>query len=757
MNRQNENRTILIVCVCGIPIIAWLALLIAGCYEENLKLFSLLERVTQALNTPMKISFNEYSLKFVLVFLFLYAMGIGVYFSSRENRRPGEEHGSAKWGNVRSIVKKYIDNANKSNNLIITQTMRLGLNAKRHRRNLNVLVIGGSGAGKTRFYAKPNIMQCNTSFIIADPKGEMLRAVAPLLMENGYDVKVFNLITPQNSDGYNPFTYIRTDEDVIKLITNLIQNTTPKNAQQNDPFWEKSEIALDTALMLYLLHEAPPEEQNFEMLMFLIENAATVEDDDEYKSPVDILFDGLEDKNPEHIALKQYKVFKQASGKTAKSILISAAVRLAAFNLPEIAKMTSYDNLELGSLGEKKKAIFCVIPDNDNSFNYLVGMLYTQAFQELYFKADHEHGGELPTPVHFVMDEFANVALPDNFERLLATMRSRRISVSIIIQNMAQLKALFKDSWESLVGNCDTMLYLGGNEQSTHEYISKMLGKETIDTRTRGITKGQHGSSNTNYQNTGRELLTLDEVRLVDNSNALVFIRGEKPIMDKKFDILSHPNIKFTADGGAVPYTHNKQGKYFTEELSFDVDESIVSEMIFELEEDENVNSKQNDVMKTQTNTAGVAVFYAVLEDRTNENGTAEVNRYVVKVSHVSQEEIPIKNLLVKYVPAVYDKEGKIKVEQEIVVIADETVVIPKGGRTQISVYDIEQNDYMQNIKVNFITEINKPDGSKAEATKPESKTQETQMQEMQNKSFLQKIIQKLKSILRRLFKHEKK
>ena len=757
MNRQNDNKIILILCVCGIPIIAWLALLIAGCYEENLKLFPLLERVTQALNTPMKISFNEYSLKFVLVFLFLYAMGIGVYFSSRENRRPGEEHGSAKWGNVTSIVKKYIDNTNKSDNLIITQTMRLGLNAKKHRRNLNVLVIGGSGAGKTRFYAKPNIMQCNTSFIIADPKGEMLRAVAPLLMENGYDVKVFNLITPQNSDGYNPFTYIRTDEDVIKLITNLIQNTTPKNAQQNDPFWEKSEIALDTALMLYLLHEAPPDEQNFEMLMFLIENAAAMEDDDEYKSPVDILFDGLEDKNPDHIALKQYKVFKQASGKTAKSILISAAVRLAAFNLPEIAKMTSYDNLELGSLGEKKRAIFCVIPDNDNSFNYLVGMLYTQAFQELYFKADHEHGGELPTPVHFVMDEFANVALPDNFERLLATMRSRRISVSIIIQNMAQLKALFKDSWESLVGNCDTMLYLGGNEQSTHEYISKMLGKETIDTRTRGITKGQHGSSNTNYQNTGRELLTLDEVRLVDNSNALVFIRGEKPIMDKKFDILSHPNIKFTADGGAVPYTHNKQGKYFTDELSFDIDESIVSEMVFELEEDENVNSRQNDVMKTQTNTAGVAVFYAVLEDRTNEKGTAEVNRYVVKVSHISQEEVPIKNLLVKYVPAVYDKEGKIKTEQEIVVVADETVVIPKGGRTQISVYDIEQNDYMQNIKVRFITETTKPDESTTEAPKTEPETQKTQEQEMQKKSFLQKIIQKLKSILRRLFKHEKK
>ena len=516
----------------------------------------------------MKITFNEYSLKTVLIFLFFYAMGVGVYFSSRENRRPGEEHGSAKWGVVSQIVKRYADHKERFNNLLFSQTMRIGLNAKKHRRNLNVLVVGGSGAGKTRFYAKPNIMQCNTSFIIADPKGEMLRSVAPLLLEKGYDVKVFNLITPSNSDGYNPFTYIRTDEDVIKLITNLIQNTTPKNAQQNDPFWEKSEIALDTALMLYLLHEAPPEEQNFEMLMFLIENAATMEDDDDYKSPVDILFDGLEEEKPEHIAVKQYKIFKQASGKTAKSILISAAVRLAAFNLPEIARMTSYDNLDLGSMGEKKKAIFCVIPDNDNSFNYLVGMLYTQAFQELYYRADHKHGGELPIPVHFVMDEFANVALPDNFERLLATMRSRRISVSIIIQNMAQLKALFKDSWESLVGNCDTMLYLGGNEQSTHEYISKMLGKETIDTRTRGITRGSHGSSNTNYQNAGRELLTLDEVRLLDNSNALIFIRGEKPIMDKKFDILSHPNIKLTADGGAVPYTHNKQGKYFRRNMA---------------------------------------------------------------------------------------------------------------------------------------------------------------------------------------------
>ena len=610
MNRQENQKTIYILLGILSVFVIWLALMVAGCYEEDIKLFELLDRLTAAMNNPAHITLNKYSLKAVLIFLFLYAMGIGVYFSSRENRRPGEEHGSARWGNVKSVVKRYMDK-DSYKNIILSQNMRLGLNAKKHRRNLNVLVVGGSGAGKTRFYAKPNLMQCNTSFIVADPKGEMLRSIAPLLIENGYDIKVFNLIEPENSDGYNPFVYIRKDEDVIKLISNLIQNTTPKNASQNDPFWEKSEIALDSALMLYLLHEAPPEEQTFEMLMFLIENAATVEDEDEsgYQSPVDILFQGLEDEKPEHIAVRQYKIFKQASGKTAKSILISAAVRLAAFNLPEIAKMTSYDNLDIGTLGERKRAIFCVIPDNDNSFNYLVGMLYTQAFQALYFNADNNHGGELPIPVHIVMDEFANVALPDNFERILATMRSRRISVSIIIQNMAQLKALFKDSWENITGNCDTLLYLGGNEQSTHEYISKMLGKETIDTRTRGITKGQHGSSNTNYQNAGRELLTLDEVRLLDNSNALIFIRGERPLIDKKFDILSHPNVAKTADGKAVPYKHSKSEKYLRNDLSFTINEDLSNIKLLDVDGDNvktfdfaNPQTKQNEILEVTDN-----------------------------------------------------------------------------------------------------------------------------------------------------------
>ena len=610
MNRQENQKTVYILLAILSVFVVWLALMVAGCYEQDIKLFELLDRLTVAVNNPTHIVVNEYSIKAVLIFLFLYAMGIGVYFSSKENRRPGEEHGSARWGNVKSVVKRYMDK-DSYKNIILSQNMRLGLNAKKHRRNLNVLVVGGSGAGKTRFYAKPNLMQCNTSFIVADPKGEMLRSIAPLLIENGYDIKVFNLIEPENSDGYNPFVYIRKDEDVIKLISNLIQNTTPKNASQNDPFWEKSEIALDSALMLYLLHEAPPEEQTFEMLMFLIENAATVEDEDEsgYQSPVDILFNGLEEEKPEHIAVRQYKIFKQASGKTAKSILISAAVRLAAFNLPEIAKMTSYDNLDIGTLGERKRAIFCVIPDNDNSFNYLVGMLYTQAFQALYFNADNNHGGELPIPVHIVMDEFANVALPDNFERILATMRSRRISVSIIIQNMAQLKALFKDSWENITGNCDTLLYLGGNEQRTHEYISKMLGKETIDTRTRGITKGQHGSSNTNYQNAGRELLTLDEVRLLDNSNALIFIRGERPLIDKKFDILSHPNIAKTADGKAVPYKHSKSEKYLRNDLSFTINEDLSNIKLLEVDGDNvktfdfaNPQTKQNEILEVTDN-----------------------------------------------------------------------------------------------------------------------------------------------------------
>jgi type IV secretion system protein VirD4 len=580
---KHDYKTEVWLWAAGSMVVIWLAMLFAESYEMGYNLIEIMESLTLSLQTPFLISWSDNTLKITAIFLFAYAMGIGFYYATKENRRPGEEHGSAKWGNVRTIVKKYKNFKEENQNLILSETMRLGLDGKKHRRNLNVLVVGGSGSGKTRFYAKPNIMQCNTSFIITDPKAEILRATSPLLLEKGYDIKVFNLINPDQSDGYNPFVYLKKTSDVTKLITNLIRNTTPKNATQGEPFWERAEIALDTALILYLMDKAPPEEQNFDTVMYMIENGAASEEDETYKSPLDLLFDSLEEKDPNHVAVRQYNIYKKAAGRTAKSILISAAVRLAAFQLPEISQITSYDSLDLGSAGERKRAIFCVIPDNDKSLNYLVGMLYTQAFQEIFYCADHKYGGELPIPVHLMMDEFANVSLPDDFETSLATMRSRRVSVSIIIQNMAQLKALFKDSWESIVGNCDTMIYLGGNEQATHEYISKMLGKETIDTRTRGITKGRQGSSNTNFQNTGRELLTLDEVRLLDNQNALIFLRGERAMMDKKFEILKHPNIAYTLDGGGTPYHHNIDKGYVRKDIGTKNIENI--EIIEELEE----------------------------------------------------------------------------------------------------------------------------------------------------------------------------
>jgi type IV secretion system protein VirD4 len=538
-----------------LPPVLWLAALLAQSYIPGAKLDVLLESATSTLQQPFALQWTDRTAAFLLAAVLLYGLGISAYYATRGNTRLREEHGSARWGKAGQVNGKYADHKRPESNIILTRHVRMGMDGRKHRRNLNVLVVGGSGSGKTRYFAKPNVMQANCSYIIADPKAEMLRSVGPLLEAKGYDIKVFDLINMEQSDAYNPFAYLRDDKDALKLITNLIKNTTPKTAKSDEPFWEKAETALLTALILYLMHEAPAYEQNFATVMYLLENAGASEESEDYRSPVDLVFEALEEESPEHIAVKQYKVFKQAAGKTAKSILVSAAVRLAAFNLPQIQHITSRDDMDLGSLGERKRAIFCVIPDNDSSFNYLVGMLYTQVFQALYHKADHEHGGRLPVHVRVIADEFANVALPDDFERVLSTMRSREISISIIIQNMAQLKALFKDSWENITGNCDTLLYLGGNEQSTHEYITKLLGKATIDTKTKGLTRGRSGSSSENFQNAGRELLMPDEVRLLDNENALLFIRGERPVMDKKYDLLKHPNIRLTADGGAEAYT----------------------------------------------------------------------------------------------------------------------------------------------------------------------------------------------------------
>lgn len=537
-----------------IPII-WLAVLIAPYMDKGL--IGALPYLSNAINHPFSFHWCKDTFKTIFIFLLIYVIGIGIYYSTRRNYRRQEEYGSAKWANPKTINKKYADK-DMSQNKILSQNVYIGLNGKKHRRNLNTLVIGGSGAGKTRFYGKPNIMQCNTSYVILDPKGEILRDTGALLEKEGYIIRVIDLINMNRSHGYNPFTYIKDDKDVLKLITNLIRNTTPKNSQSTDPFWEKSETALLEALCLYLLNEAPEDEQNFSMIMEMIVAADPKEDDEDYMSPLDYLFYDLEKVKPESLAVKQYKIYKQAAGKTAKSILISVGVRLAAFNLESIASLTCHDELELEKMGERKTALFAVIPDNDSTFNFLIGMLYTQLFQMLYYSADILHNGELQIPVHFVMDEFANVALPDEFDKLLATMRSRQIFVSIIIQNLAQIKALYKDAWESIVGNCDELYYLGGNEQSTHKFMSEYLGKETLDTNTYGKSSGKSGSYSTNYQQAGRELLTADEVRLLNNDYALLFIRGELPIMDKKYDILKHPNVKYTKDGSGITYYHNE-------------------------------------------------------------------------------------------------------------------------------------------------------------------------------------------------------
>ena len=540
-----------------LPFVWWAAAITACAIAPDKNFIQILETLSEKLEQPFFITYTPYTFKCILIFTAAYFLGIGIYESQKRNYRRGVEHGSAKWGNVSEICRRYCEKRY-TQNLLLTQHFRMGLDGYKHKRNLNVLVVGGSGAGKSRTYAIPNIMQCNCSMVITDPKAELLRKTGGVLERNGYEVRVFDLINPETSWCYNPFAYVRDDKDVLKLINNLIRNTTPKGAQSSDPFWEKSETALLQALMLYLLHEAPPEEQNFPMIMEMIGSAQVKEDDEDYQSPLDILFERLEMRDPESIAVKQYAIYKQAAGKTAKSILISVGVRLAAFNLKQIANLTCTDELDLYSIGEKKVALFCCIPDADTSMNYLVGMIYSNLFQTLYYVADRKYGGRLPIPVHCIMDEWPNVALPDDFDKILATMRSRGISCSIIIQNIAQMKALFKDSYESLIGNCDEFLYLGGNEKEGHKYVSELLGKETLDTNTYGQTKGRSGSYSVNYQQTGRELLTPDEIRLLDNRKAILFIRGERPIMDDKYDLKKHVNFRYTEDGGASPYDYAK-------------------------------------------------------------------------------------------------------------------------------------------------------------------------------------------------------
>ena len=523
-----------------------------------MSLLDLLARLSAAMNAPFSIRWTDYSVRYLLSFSLGYGMLALLVTSSRKNTRRGAEHGSAAWGNVFHIAKRYRDKQKPKENLILTQHFQMGMDGHKHKRNTNVLVIGGSGAGKSRSYAIPNVLNCgNCSLVICDPKSEILRKTGGALKTAGYEVRVFDLLNPDASFCYNPLAYVRDDKDVLRLIETLIQSTTPPGAQSSDPFWTKSETALLQALVLYLMHEAPPEEQNFAMVMEMLAAAEVKEEDEEYESPLDILFARLEMRDPESIAVKQYHVFKMGAGKTLKSILISVGVRLSAFNLPQIARLTYTDDLHLEEMGERKVALFCCIPDSDKSLNYFVGMIYGQLIQTLYFVADRKYKGRLPVPVHLLIDEAPNIALPtDNFLPWLSTMRSRAIFCSYIAQNMAQIKALFNKQWESLVGLCDSFLYLGGAEKETHKYVSELIGKQTISSDIQSRSRGRNGSCSTSTQLSGRELLMPDEVRLLDNGKAILFVRGERPMLDGKFDLLRHPNVRYTEDGGAPPYDY---------------------------------------------------------------------------------------------------------------------------------------------------------------------------------------------------------
>lgn len=551
---KNDNKKRLIVFgVIGLLAAVWLAIIVAPTIGGGLP--AMIPKLGDAFLHPFRFTWCDATLPCIAIFAAIYALALMIYHYTKPNYRRREEHGSAQWGDVKELNRKYHQEP-EENNKILTQNLSIGYNMRAHRRNMNTLVVGGSGSGKTYHYAKPNAIQANTSMVILDPKGEILRDTGGLLKAKGYDVRVLDLINMERSDRYNPFKYIESDNDVQRLVTNLFKSTTPKGSQSNDPFWDTAASMLLMALIFYLKYEAPPEEQNFPMVMELLRAGDIDEENEAAGSVLDELFAILAVDKSGHIALKYYKAYRSGSAKTLKSIQITLAARLEKFNLESLAALTSTDELDLQTLGEKKVALFAIIPDNDTSFNFLVSILYTQLFQQLFFVADHKYGGELPVHVHFLMDEFANVSLPDDFDKILSVMRSRGVSVSIILQNLAQLKALFEKQWESIVGNCDEFVYLGGNEQSTHKYVSELLGKETIDTNSYGRSDGMRGNFSTNFQVAGRELMTADEVRMLDNRYAIVFVRGERPIIDYKYDIHTNPNVYLGVDGGAEPYTH---------------------------------------------------------------------------------------------------------------------------------------------------------------------------------------------------------
>jgi len=458
--------------------------------------------------------------------------------SSRNNYLVGMEYGSAKWGTSNDIAP-YTDKIH-TRNMLFTKTEKMSLDTRKTFRNNNVLVIGGSGSGKTRFYVKPNLMQLHSSYVITDPKGSLIKECGKMLKDAGYKIKVLNLIDMKNSDKYNFFSYIRDEKDILKLVTNLITNTNAPQSKTAGDFWEKAETALLQALFGYVFFEALPNEKNIGTVMEMLRLAEVKEDQEDFQSPLDIMFEDLKSENPEHFACKQYDLFKLAAGKTAKSILVSIGVRLSPFNISVVTDLLSEDTIGIDTIGDEKTALFVIIPDSDRTFNFISAIMYQQLFDTLFLKAENEYGGRLPYHVRFLLDEFANIGQIPNFEIYIATMRSREISVNVILQNVAQLKNLYKNSWETITGNCDTLLFLGGKEQSTLEYISKLVGKTTIDLKTTNESKGQSGSYSINSQVLGRDLITPSEVGLLGGTECILSIRGVPPFKSQKFDITKH-------------------------------------------------------------------------------------------------------------------------------------------------------------------------------------------------------------------------
>lgn len=482
----------------------------------------------------------------VIVKLVIYVKG-----KNAKKYRKGCEYGSARWGNAEDIKPYMADKF--EDNVILTETERLTMDGRpkagpKYARNKNILVIGGSGSGKTRFYVKPNLLQMHSSYVVTDPKGTVLNEVGKALQDGGYAIKVLNTINFKKSMHYNPLAYIRSEKDILKLVNTIIANTKGEGSQSGEDFWVKAERLYYSALIGYIWYEAPKEEKNLNTLIEMINASEAREDDETFENPIDLLFKELEQKNPEHFAVRQYKKYKLAAGKTAKSILISCGARLAPFDIAELRELTEDDELELDTLGDKKTALFVIISDTDDTFNFIVAIMYTQLFNLLCDKADDKYGGRLPVHVRFILDEFANIGQIPKFDKLIATIRSREISASIILQAQSQLKAIYKDNADTIVGNCDTTLFLGGKEKSTLKEISEILGKETIDLYNTGESRGKETSHSLNYQKTGKELMSMDELSVMDGSKCILQLRGVRPFLSNKYDLTKHPKFALTSD-----------------------------------------------------------------------------------------------------------------------------------------------------------------------------------------------------------------